>query len=175
MPFGYRETLFHCIGPGRVRRVEYPLEALFLEYPGRRFRGVHAQLVHIERHSPKRVLSTQLLDKSGELVFIDGFRKHHEEIEAVLLGYRYSTSNGRHIQHSTITFKWITLDTPGTVEIRLLCEHYLIDIHDIVVIRLYPGQILTALSEFFLYPVLISALPDLGDLYPLYPYPILSI
>ena len=72
------ETLLNWIGPGRVRRVEHPLEALFPEYLGRRLRGMYAQLVHIERHTPKRVLSPQLLDKVGELVFVDGLREHHE-------------------------------------------------------------------------------------------------
>ena len=136
---------------------------------------MHAQLIHIEHHPSKRVLSTQLLDKSGELVFIDGFRKHHEKIKAVLLGYRYSTSNGRHIQHSTITFKWITLDTPGTVEIRLLCEHYFIDIHDVVVFGLYPYQFLAALGELLFYPGRISALTDLADPDTLYLYLVLGV
>ena len=76
--FADTEALFHWIGPGRVRRVEHPLEALFPEYPGRRLRGVHAQLVHVECHPPKRVFSPQLLDEIGELVFVDGLREHHE-------------------------------------------------------------------------------------------------
>ena len=69
--FCIAENLFYWLSPGRVRWVKHPLEPMFLEYLGRRFGGVHAQLIHVECHSPEWILGPQLLDEIGELIFID--------------------------------------------------------------------------------------------------------
>jgi hypothetical protein len=136
---------------------------------------VHAELIHVERHTPKWVLGPQLLDKVSELVFVDGFREGHEQIQAISLGNRHSTGDGGHIQQGAVTLQRLTPETPGTVEVSLLREHYLVEIHDIVVVGIYPGQFLVALDKFFLYPFGVTAFPDFADFYPFYLYPILGV
>ena len=162
------ENLLDRLGPGRVRRVEHPLKPLFLQYLGRGLRSVHAQLVHIERHPSEWILGTQLLDEVGKLILVDGLGEGHEQIESVFLRDSDNTSDSRHIQQSTVAFQRFTRETPGTVEEGLLREHYLVDVHDIVVIGLYPGQFLVALAELFLYPFGVTAFPDFADSDPLY-------
>ena len=80
-----REALFNRISKRRVRRVEHPLEALFPQHLGRRLGGVHAELIHVKRHTAKRVLGPQLLDESSELFLVDGLGEGHEQIEPVFL------------------------------------------------------------------------------------------
>ena len=60
-------------------------------------------------------------------------------------------------------------------EVSLLCEHYLVDVDDIVVTGLYPSQVLVALGELLLDPLGIAALPDLTNLYPFYLYPVFTV
>ena len=60
-------------------------------------------------------------------------------------------------------------------EVSLLCEHYLVDVDDIVVTGLYPSQVFVSLDELLLDPLGIAALPDLTNLYPFYLYPIFTV
>ena len=85
MLFGYTKYFLYRISKGRVRWVEHPLETLFPEHLGRRLGGVHAELIHIECHTPEWVLGPQLRDEGGELLLVDGPGEGREQVEPVPL------------------------------------------------------------------------------------------
>ena len=164
MLFGTGKNLFHWVRKRRIRWVEYPLEPLVPHHPGRRLGGVHAQLVHVERHPAKRVLGPQLLDEGKKLFLVDGLRELHEQIEPIFLRDSHNASDGWGIEQSAVTFQRLTTQAPGTVEVSLSGEHYLVKVHDVVVVGIYPGQFLVAMDKFFLYPFGVAAFPDFTNL-----------